>query len=279
MRLKTPYLLELIGSKRKQDGFSRYKNVDEGKEMKWIYWDIDEEKEINRKDAEKILKKFPDVNGLKEVLDGVQALMDSEIYDKVYEVSEMDPEETSSYIDTVDDLLKLRQVKLASEILKKPPLYIPFLTGVIIASHFIATFGFIRGINYAYSQKKLNRNATVKEHAILERLMVLLDDFNKPISFQPPDEEFYRKLKNIKWEKTAKKLYNKIHRLRGNIGVVRWSSDSSTFDNGEHRLHTFLAACNAVNHNRDKILAEDVVVANKTYLKLLNTDITKLDVL
>jgi len=253
--------------------------VDEGKEMKWIYWDIDEEKEINRKDAEKILKKFPDVNGLKEVLDGVQALMDSEIYDKVYEVSEMDPEETSSYIDTVDDLLKLRQVKLASEILKKPPLYIPFLTGVIIASHFIATFGFIRGINYAYSQKKLNRNATVKEHAILERLMVLLDDFNKPISFQPPDEEFYRKLKNIKWEKTAKKLYNKIHRLRGNIGVVRWSSDSSTFDNGEHRLHTFLAACNAVNHNRDKILAEDVVVANKTYLKLLNTDITKLDVL
>lgn len=242
----------------------------------YIDWDIDEEKEKNKKNAEKILKDFPDVECLKEVLDDVQALMDSEIYDKFYEASRKDPEEMSSYIDTVDDLLKLKQVKLASEILKEPPLYISSLTDVIIFSHLKGLFAFIGGIHYAYAQRKLGHNSTVKEHAILERLMSLLDDFDKPINFQPPDEEFYKKLKDVKWDKTAKKLFGKIDRLRGHIGVVKWVSDSSTFGTGENYSLTFLAACSAVNNGRNKILTEDVVVAYKTYLKLLNTDISKL---
>jgi hypothetical protein len=246
----------------------------------YIDWDIDEEKERNRKNAEKILKDFPDVEGLKEVLDDVQSLMDSEVYGRMYKASEKDPEEKSSYIDTVDDLLKLRQVKLASEILKEPPLYIAFLTGVIIFSHFKAIFGgLIRVIDFVYAQRKLNHKDTLREHAILERLMSLLDDFDKPKDYQAPDEEFYQKLKKIKWDKQGKKLFKKIDRIRGDVAVVRWVSDSSTFGNGENYSLTFLAACNAVNQNRSKILPEDVVVAYRTYLNLLDTDITKLDVL
>jgi hypothetical protein len=242
----------------------------------YIDYDIDEEKEKNKENTEKILKDFPGVEGLKEVLDGVQALMDSEVYDKVYEASEKDPEEMTSYIESVDELLKLRQVKLASEVLKDPPLYISSLTGVIISSHFQATFAFIGGIHYAYAQRRLSRTSTVKEHDILERLMALLDDFDKPVNFQPPDEEFYKKLKDIKWDKTAKKLFGKIDRIRGDIATVRWGTKATTFGNGENRLLTFLAACNAVNQGRNEILSEDVVVAYKTYLKLLNTDISKL---
>ena len=242
----------------------------------YIDWDIDEEKQKNKKNAEKILRDFPDVEGLKEVLDDVQSLMDSEVYDKFYEASEKDPEEMSSYIDTVDDLLKLKQVKLASEILKEPPLYISSLTGAIIFSHLKALFAFIGGIHYAYAQKKLNHDSTVKEHAILERLMSLLDDFDKPVNFQPPNEKFYKKLKDVKWDKTAKKLFGKIHKIRRHIAVVRWGTKSSTFGTGENYSLTLLAACNSVNQGRNKILSEDVIVANKTYLKLLNTDISKL---
>ncbi|MEN4017399.1 MAG: hypothetical protein PQ975_02195 [Methanobacterium sp.] len=243
----------------------------------YIEWDIDEEKERNRKNAEKILRSFPDVGGLKEVLDDVQSLMDSEVYGRMYKASEMDPEEMSSYLESADELLKLRQVKLASEILKDPPLYVASLTGVIIFSHFKATFGgLIPEIDSAYVQRKLNHKDTLREHAILERLMSLLDDFDKPKDYPAPDEEFYQKLKKIKWDKQGKKLFKKIDRIRGDIGVVRWVSDSSTFETGENYSLTFLAACNAVNHTRDKILAEDVVVAYKTYLKLLNTDISKL---
>jgi hypothetical protein len=107
--------------------------------------------------------------------------------------------------------------------------------------------------------------------------MCLLDDFDKPIKIQPPDEEFYKKLRKIKWDKQGKKLFNNINRLRGDIGDVRGMS--TDFGTTEYFALGFLAACNAVNQNRSKMLPEDVVVAYRTYLKLLNTDITKLDVL
>ena len=204
--------------------------------------------------------------------------MDSEIYDKVYEASEKDPEEMTSYIESVDELLKLRQVKLASEVLKDPPLYISSLTGVIISSHFQATFAFIGGIHYAYAQRKLSRTSTVKEHAILERLMSLLDDFDKPVKFKKPDDEFQNKLKKIKWNKTGKKLFSELDSVRGGVQVDRWGTETHTFGSGENFALTFLAACNAVHHNRDIILKEDMIKAYKTYLKLLDTDISKLEV-
>lgn len=206
-------------------------------------------------------------------------MKDSEIYGKVYEDSKMKEEETSAYIDTVDDLLKLRQVKLASEVLKKYPLYISFLTGVITGANFEAIFGLINEVDYAYIQKKLDHKDTVREHALLERLMSLLDDFDKPGDFEKPDKEFYQKLKGIKWEKTGKKLYKKLSNLKFKIQLVIFrTSDPTTFESGENFALTFLAACNSVNHDRDIILKEDMIIAYKTYLKLLNTDISKLEI-
>ncbi len=243
----------------------------------YIDWDIDEEKEKNKKKAEKILKDFPNVESLKEVLEGVQSLMDSEVYDKVYEASNLGEEIGNFSPPSVEYLLEhYRQDKYASSVLKNPPLYISSLTGVIIFSHYLATSGTIEGVNYVYKGSKLSLNDLDLEHAVLERLMSLLDDFDKPVDFQPPDEEFYKKLKDIKWDKTAKKLFGKINRIRGHIAVVKWVQDASTFGNGENRLLVFLAACNVVNQHRDKILPEDVLIAYKAYLKLLNTDIRKL---
>jgi len=227
--------------------------------------------------AEKTLSEFNGVEGLSEVIDGVLSLKDSEVYERVYKNSKKDPKEMTSYIDTVDDLLELKQVKIASEVLKKPPLYIASLTGVIVATHFEALFVFIGGIHYAYAQKKLNRNSTVKEHAILERLMSLLDNFDKPEEFQKPDKEFYQELKKIKWDKTGKKLFKKLSDLKFEV-QFETGYGSSTFRTGENFALTFLAACNAVHQGRNKILPEDIIVAYKTYLKLLNTDISKLEV-
>ena len=187
--------------------------------------------------AEKTLNEFKDVEGLNEVINGILSLKDSEIYEKAYKDSKMDPKEDSSYIDTVDDMLKLRQVKLASEVLKMYPLYITILTGVIIATHFESTYGLIRIVDYAYIQKKLNHKNTVREHAILERLMSLLDDFDKPGDFEKPDKEFYQKLKKIKWEKTGKKLYKKLSSLKFEIHLVIFGvSFYTVFGSGEDLL-------------------------------------------
>jgi len=226
--------------------------------------------------AEKTLSEFKGLEGLNEVIDGILGLKDSEIYERAYKTSKMDPMEKSSYIDTVDDLLKLRQVKLATGVLKDPPLYLPFLTDVIISTHFNAVFGLICEIDHAYAQKKLGHEDTVKEHAILERSMSLLDNFNKAGEFQKPDKEFYENLRKIKWDKTGKKLFWKLGSILTAIRVDRWGTETHTFGSGENFALTFLAACNAVHHDRDRILKEDMIKAYKTYLKLLNTDIRKL---
>ena len=63
----------------------------------------------------------------------------------------------------------------------------------------------------------MNHKDTVREHTLLERLMSLLDDFDKPGDFEKPDKEFYQKLKKIKWEKTGQKLYKKLSRLKFEI--------------------------------------------------------------
>jgi zinc-ribbon domain len=229
--------------------------------------------------ADEILNEFKDVEGLNEVINGILSLKDSEIYEKTYEDSKMKPEEDSAYIDTVDDLLALRQVKLVSEVLNEPPLYISFLTGVIIATHAQAIFELIRMVDYAYIQKKLDHKDTVREHALLERLMSLLDDFDKPGDFEKPDKEFYQKLKKIKWEKTGKKLYKKLSNLKFEVHLVIFGVRFYTaFGSGQDFALTFLAACNSINHDRDRILKEDMIIAYKTYLKLLNTDISKLEV-
>lgn len=246
--------------------------------MKWIYWDIDEEKQKNKKNAKRILKDFNDVKGLKEILEDVQALIDSKIYNKVYEASNLG-EEIGNFSPPSKEYLfeRYRQDKYASNVLKNPPLNI--LTDTIIFTHYLAITGMIGFINYAYKKRKLSLNDLNKQHTILERLISLLDNFDKAINFQPPDEEFYKKLKEVKWDKQGKKLLKKIYDILYHINDVRWGGKSSTFSNGENFALTFLAACNAVNQNRDRILPEDVVIANKTYLKLLNTDISKLDVL
>jgi hypothetical protein len=241
----------------------------------YIDWDIDEEKKKNRKNAEKILKNFPNVKGLKEVLDDVQSLMDSNIYEKVYEASNLEEEIGDFSPPSIEYLLNhYRQDRYSSKVLKNPS--INLFTDNIIFSHYLATTGTIGFVNYVYKKRKLSLSDLDKQHAVLERLMSLLDNFDEFRNFQPPTEEFYEKLKNIGWDRKAKKLFGKINRIRRDIKVVRWGSESTTFGTGENFTLTFLAACSAVNQNRDKILPEDVVVAHKTYFKLLNTDITKL---
>ena len=245
--------------------------------MEPIYWDIDEEKQKNKKNAEKILNSFSNIEGLKEVLDDVLSLMDSKIYEKVYKVSELNFSDVSSYIESADELLKMHQIKLASENLSEPPLYMPsFFTDTIIFTHFRGLFELVGAIDYVYAQRKLNHQDSLREQIIIERLMSLLDDFDKSINFQPPDEEFYRKLKKIKWDKQAKKLFGKIRKIRYHIKDVRWGGKSSTFDTTEYFVIILLAACNSVNQGKDKVLPEDVIIAHRTYFKLLNTDITKL---
>ena len=229
--------------------------------------------------AEKTLSEFKEVEGLNEVIEGILNLKDSTSYEMFYKASMEGHEKGISVKENENDLLKFPQVKLAAEVLKDPPLYLPPLNDVIISIHFISTMHVIIWRYYTCTHKNLSHNDLSKAHTIiLERIMSLLDDFDKPGEFQKPYKEFYQKLKKIKWNKTGKKLFSELDSIRGDIQYDKWGSGTDTFRCGENFALTFLAACNAVHHNREKMLKEDVIISYKTYLKLLNTDISKLKV-
>ena len=228
------------------------------------------------KKTKEILNKFNGIEGLNEVVNGVIGLSDSEIYKKVYETTKTKEGKLGGN-ETVEDLLEFPQVKYATKVLKDPPLYVASLTGVIISSHFIGTVSMIDFITYAYKQEDLSPNDLNKNHSILERLMSSLNNFNTVNEYKAPDEEFYKKLKQIKWDKTGKKLFKGMSDLKFEISFEIFRSGFSSFGTGEDFALTFLAACNAVNQSRNKILPEDMVIAYKTYLKLLDTDISKLE--
>lgn len=229
--------------------------------------------------AEKTLNEFNNVEGLNEVIEGLLSFKDSEVYERFYKASVEGHEKGISVKETEKDLLVFQQVKLAVEVLKDPSLYLPPLNDVIISTHFISMMHIIIWRYYTCTNRNLSHKDLSKAHTIiLERIMSLLDNFDRHREFEKPDKEFYQKLRKIKWDKTGKKLSGELGSIRIAIRVNKWGTGTDVFGSGENFALTFLAACNAVNHGRNKILPEDVVMAYNTYLKLLNTDITKLEV-
>lgn len=218
-----------------------------------------------------------DVEGLNEIIKQLSSLKDSEIYGVLYQVVRTKKNKLLVN-ETVDDLLKFSQYEYATKILKKPLLYFPPITDLIEAGHFLGIFSMIGFIIYTYKREYILPEDLERNFILLERLMSSLDDFDVVTVYDVPDEDFYRKLRQMKWDKEGKKLFGKLEDVRGKIMVDRgWGSASSTFQTGEMFMLGFLAACNAVNHKRSVMLPEDVIVAYKTYFKLLNTDISKLE--
>jgi hypothetical protein len=225
----------------------------------------------------KILKEFSSVNGLEGIVEKVIGLLGSERYGLVYGASVRGCEVGLSVDFGGEELLEMPQVKIAAGILKNPPLYVESLTGVIVAIHFISTMHIIIWIYYTYLQRNLKYEEVLKAHTtIIERLMCCLDGFDVVDSYDVPDESFYYKLRSVKWDKRAKKLFKRLSTLKAEVSFEKFGSGASSFRTGEDFALTFLAACNCVNHERDKINLDDVIMAYKTYLKLIDTDISSL---
>ncbi len=75
--------------------------------------------------AEKTLNEFNNVECLNKVIEGILNLKDSKVYESFYKVSVEGHEKGISVKETEKDLLVFLQVKLATEVFKDPPLYLP----------------------------------------------------------------------------------------------------------------------------------------------------------
>lgn len=118
-----------------------------------------------------------------------------------------------------------------------------------------------------------------KIYNIYERVLTYVEDFDKHDKTPPATKDFHKKIKKIKWDKEAKKAYKKIEKrkdktdyhlpprgIKGDFGALT----SLTAE--------MLIAASAAGNGHEKIQKEDVFKAYKTFIKLLNTNISEIGV-
>jgi len=236
--------------------------------------------EPTEKVAEKVLKDFSDVEGLKEVVDGVLSLPDSWVYDKqVHMDNPIDSSVDKSYAVKSNEYTDLQL--LSVKYLSKFPLNIPFAPLITIKDFWVIyTFiGDIYSIRMGHNlyQEDLYK---VEKGEMATRITFLLEDFDSKQETPQPTAEFFKKLGKIKWKnKKAKKLFNSIREILFVQEFNKWKGAervSTTFSVTEKAFIKLLSGCSAVVEGRDKINTFDVIRAYKTYLKLIHTDISRL---
>ncbi|HOI40947.1 MAG TPA: hypothetical protein PL168_09475 [Methanobacterium sp.] len=226
--------------------------------------------------ANDVLDEFNNVDGIKDVVGGILALQQSKVYEEFVFGRGNDPRLSSEDFDELSEL-----IRLASENMSKFPLSIPFAP-LITAKLVMVTYTVV----YDLYSIRLGRDFTSDElynifyGSMTTRILLMLEDFDSEEETPQPTAGFFKKLGTVKWkDKKAKKLYNHIHGIVFMLMHNKWKGTkgpSSTFRITEHAFILLLSGCSAVLGGRDKINMDDVIRANKTYLKLINTDFSGL---
>ena len=220
--------------------------------------------------VDRVLSDFGNVNGVKDVVDGYLALVESEVYKKTVFIGF----DGGADVDVEDLVL----VKCAVKYLSTFPLRLPFIP-LFDVKDFYVTYTFIWNIWRCQLGRELSleENTTVFHSNLTTRIIFLLEDFDSNLETPPVDEEFFRKLGKIKkLDKGAKKLSVRFLDLRQAIQMNTFDDSPMTFGVNEIAWTRFLAGCSAVHSGRNFISADDIVMGNKVYIKLVNTDLDSL---
>lgn len=182
---------------------------------------------------------------------------------------------------TLEEQNHRRLKNLAKNILNDPLIkfHSPPFSDIILYSDFQAMYKFFEIIYHINSGKKLDHHDAVNLYLgrLDERVVFALDKFDEISNVPEPTEQFFQKLKKLRWkDKDTKKFFKKLSDLRtyaayGLFKGVRFIRLLATEDD----FILFLAGCSSVNNERTVIDENDIICAYKTYFKLLMTDITK----
>lgn len=250
-----------------------------------IDYDVPKEMVKNRNKADKILNNFSDVEGLAIVLNQTLSLIDSEnmrvlcksliSYVEKFRLDEFN----INRMDEDSFAENYPQLEYAQVLDRFKIVYVPSLWGdTILFESYTALNSFLTGI---LSMKKENNETCIDEVLnLLNKVMVLLDGFDNDESFIPPDQEFFNKLKKMKWGKNANKLLEKIFDIYTKIGHM--IIETPTIDSHDKFLTNsrfsliFLSACSAIHFGNSKMEVENVIHAYQVYYKLLDANISDL---
>jgi len=134
---------------------------------------------------------------------------------------------------------------------------------------------------YVSSQKEFTDEdiANIYFSGLDERLIFEYENFDEVLNWSEPSDEFFQKISNVKWTKSTLNFAKQLARLKMLLeseltGVFR-IFQTEVLSLMEEEFIELIAGSSAVNDNREYLSKEDVLIGYKTYLKLLNTDITK----
>lgn len=220
------------------------------------------------------------IDDLSNILSEIKDIRDSGLYKKLIEASNQD--KFDGNVDFLGDLPKHKIEILAYDNLRMGGLLTTIFTkSIITVKDTLTLYSFIESVYYLHkSPLEKEDMLNIYFSQLDERIILGLDKFDdvKLEDLPKITSEYFQALRNVYWN--DKELYNKLNDLM--FEVIDFVLDyppvterPSTYGVTEHLFIQFLAACNAVNNGRLGIEIEDTIVAYKTFLKLIKTDVTK----
>jgi hypothetical protein len=239
-----------------------------------------------------------EAEGMDEILFKINELKESDLYVKLMNAfkSETYSEgwDTENFADgkrafNKDEVDYVKSLELARRNLHLGGLFNTILTpSMITAKEFLTIHLMIHYTYVVFSGKATDWNDRLNIYfsRLDERLIFGMENFDELKLEDLPEikSKYFKALKKLKWkDKNTKDLYKKLTELMGEIrdysrdypNLTERAGWMTNYGVTEDFFIKTLAACNAVNNNREKIEDQDIIRAYKTFFKLIKTDVTE----
>ncbi|MCC7557255.1 MAG: hypothetical protein KO217_01040 [Methanobacteriaceae archaeon] len=235
----------------------------------------------------KLLKELEsyEIEGLNSVIIEIKCIDEEGFYENIYNAFYQSSGKFAPETKTKKEKYLLREGYLYSKFQKmgfknldRPPLPVPLITDLICFPTFFTMYLFLESVYYVKLGKPLDYDdlKTLYNSRIDEQLAYNVDEFDKMLELPSTTDNFFIKLKSVKWENRAsKQLFNKLKEVMKFVRIGMFGYFHIMFSIAEKDFILFIAACSAIKDKNDRINQENVVTAYKTYFKLIKTDITE----
>ncbi|MBU4534239.1 MAG: hypothetical protein KKF16_00040 [Euryarchaeota archaeon] len=222
-----------------------------------------------------------DIKGIELILNEIDGLKESMIYEKMYNGSVLGKKIFSSDAQLIETEKNQSNhlMAIGFKNLGKFPFHVPQFSSLISFANLNALYSLLVLAYYAHANKELGcedfRNIYLSglDHKVIQTL----DKFDETLNVPKTDKEYLIALKNLRWKNSdTTKLLKKLNYVKSLIGQNRFRLTYQIgIQRAEDKFMLFIAGCSAVNNERNEISEDDVIKAYQTYFKLINTDITK----
>ncbi|WP_157082432.1 hypothetical protein, partial [Methanobrevibacter cuticularis] len=174
---------------------------------------IIKEREKIKNSVNEILIDYSNVSGLNIIFESIWMISNSEGFKNlIRNIGKLQDcfSDSNYYVLWAPDsfIMEVPQIKYSKEVLFPSKFYY-LLPRIIKGAIGIDDYAALIEIVFIISTLNKKEITPSNVFGFSHRIMILLDNFDKNIDFNYPNKDYFVKLKNLKWNKEAKKLLNK----------------------------------------------------------------------